>query len=83
MQNQYMRGRVMLEEQIDKWAVAIEQLQKENEQLKQRIEKLENRYFRPLPPTSASGSDAGSTRKNGGSNRGEHAKTAEVKNDTA
>jgi hypothetical protein len=63
------RDRMMLEQQID--------------ELKTRIEKLENRYFRPLPPTSASGSDAGSTRKNGGSNRGEHAKTAEVKNDTA
>ena len=63
------RDRIMLEQQID--------------ELKQRIEALENRYFRPLPPTSASGSDAGSTRKNGGSNRGEHAKTAEVKNDTA
>ena len=63
------RDRMMLEQQID--------------ELKQRIEKLENRYFRPLPPTSASGSGAGSTRKNGGSNRGEHPKTAEVKNDTA
>jgi hypothetical protein len=63
------RDRMMLEQQI--------------EQLKQRIEKLENRYFRPLPPTSASGSDAGSTLKNGGSNKGEHAKTAEVKNETA
>jgi hypothetical protein len=63
------RDRMMLEQQID--------------ELKTRIEKLENRHFRPLPPTSASGSDAGSTRKNGGSNRGEHAKTAEVKNDTA
>ena len=63
------RDRMMLEQQID--------------ELKQRIEKLENRYFRPLPPTSASGSDAGSTLENGGSNKGEHAKTAEVKNDTA
>lgn len=34
-------------------------------------------YFRL---TSASGSDAGSTLKNGGSNRGEHAKMAEVIN---
>ena len=41
------------------------------------------RYFRLLPPTSASGSDAGSTLKNGGSNKGEHAKMAEVKNETA
>jgi hypothetical protein len=63
------RDRMMLEQQI--------------EQLKQRIEKLENRYFRPLPPTSASGSDAGSIPRNGGSKRGEHAKTAEVKNETA
>ena len=37
-------------------------------------------YFRL---TSASGSDAGSTLKNGGSNKGEHAKMAEVKNETA
>ena len=63
------RDRIMLEQQID--------------ELKQRIEALENRYFRPFPPTSASGSDAGSHSKNGGSKAGEHPKTAEVENDTA
>ena len=63
------RDRIMLEQQID--------------ELKQRIEALENRYFRPLPPTSADGSDAGSNSKNGGSKAGKHLKTAEVTNDTA
>ena len=41
MNNQYMRERIILRDQIEQWDQAIKQLQKEFDDLKKRLDALE------------------------------------------